>query len=128
MEQVLPVALETIKAHRLFLTTYGPEGRSGTVPVWFMVHDGRIYFTTLRSSVKARRIRENPRVAVRFGSLKAPSFEARASWVEDLTIYTVILPVYRKKYWYLWWLMGRVIRRRWKGGDSTAIQISLGDV
>ncbi len=128
MEQVLPVALKTIKAHRLFLTTYGPEGRSGTVPVWFMVHERRIYFTTLRSSVKARRIRKNPRVTVRFGSLKAPSFEGQASWVEDLAIYTVILPVYRKKYWYLWWLMGRGIRRRGEGGESAAIQITLEDV
>jgi len=48
------VGLETAK--RMYLTTYAPSGRSGTVPTWFMVMDGALYFTTLRASLKARRI------------------------------------------------------------------------
>ena len=125
MNQGLSIVLESIKAPRLFLTTYGPGGRSGTVPVWFMAHEGRIYFTTRKASIKAKRIKENPRVTVRFGSLKAPPFKGEATWVEDPSIYDIILPAYRRKYWYLWWFMGRRIRRRRERGESTAIQITL---
>ena len=114
------------RCHRLFVTTYGSAGRSSTVPVWFTVHEGKVYFTTQKASLKARRIRRNPRVTLRFGSPRAPAFEGRAAWAEP-SAYDVILPAYRRKYWYIWWLMGRVIRRRRDDGTSTAVEVALLD-
>ena len=49
-------------AKRMYLTTYSTSGRSGTVPTWFMVKDGVLYSTTLRASLKARRIKATGRV------------------------------------------------------------------
>ncbi len=46
----------------MYLTTYSTSGGSGTVPTWFMVKDGVLYFTTLRASLKARRIKATGRV------------------------------------------------------------------
>ena len=44
------------KAKQIYLTTWSPTGQPGTVPVCFMVREGCLYFTTLRASLKARRI------------------------------------------------------------------------
>ena len=118
--------LEGVKNRfRLFVTTYGQGGRSGTVPVNFLVHEGRVYFTTRKASVKARRIRKGPRVTVRFGSRDAKPFDGRAAWVEDMALYDFILARWRRKYWFLWWVMGRGIRRRKESGESTAIEITF---
>ncbi len=65
-------------AKRIYVTTWSRAGAPGTVPVWFMVHGGDIYFTTLRASLKARRIKASGRLAVRVGSRQGPAFEGRA--------------------------------------------------
>src|SRR2546426_9733717 len=48
-----------------------------------MVMDGALYFTTLRASLKARRIKATGRVRVGLGAPDGPSFEGRAGWVDD---------------------------------------------
>ncbi|MBI4840615.1 MAG: pyridoxamine 5'-phosphate oxidase family protein [candidate division NC10 bacterium] len=56
MDPELISALRTAKY--MYLTTYSRAGRRGTVPVWLWYHDGAVYFTTQRTSLKARRIRK----------------------------------------------------------------------
>jgi len=63
VDPVLETAL--LCAEYMYLTTYSSAGKPGTVPTWLWVHDGVLYFTTLRASLKARRIRQNGRVTIR---------------------------------------------------------------
>jgi PPOX class probable F420-dependent enzyme len=46
------------------LVTYRRNGVAMPTPVWFAVHDGRLYVKTERPSGKLRRIRNDPRVEV----------------------------------------------------------------
>ena len=105
-------ALRTAKY--MYLTTYSRAGRPGTVPVWLWYHEGAVYFTTQRESLKARRIRNSGRVTVHVGKKDGPSFDGRAEWVDDRPdLEGALLAAYRRKY--------RVVvplymgRRIWKG-------------
>jgi PPOX class probable F420-dependent enzyme len=124
MDPALDAALH--RASYLYLTTYGPSGKAGTVPVWCWYDGGNAYFTTQRASLKARRIRETRRVTVRVGVKDGPSFEGRAEWVEGRPdLETALLRAYRRKYWLtvpLW--MGRYIRRGLRDGRSVLVRIT----
>ena len=113
-------------AKYMYLTTYSRAGKPGTVPVWLWYHDGAVFFTTQRSSLKARRIRNNGQVAVHVGKRDGPSFEGRAEWVDDRPdLEEAILRAYRQKYWImipLW--MGRRIRTGLAHKTSVLIRIT----
>jgi PPOX class probable F420-dependent enzyme len=113
-------------AKRMYLTTYSASGRSGTVPTWFMVKDGVLYFTTLRASLKARRIKATGRVRVALGAPDGPSFEGRAEWVDNRPdLEQDVLAAYRRKYPLVVPLfMGRFIRKRLASGESVLIRIT----
>lgn len=124
MDPTLDAALKSAK--RMYVTTWGPSGKSGTVPVWFMAKEGRLYFTTLRESLKARRIRATGRVRVHLGSPDGPAIEGRAAEVSDRPdLEREILQTYRRKYPILVPLfMGRRIRGRLQRKESVVIQIT----
>lgn len=117
-------ALATAK--RIYVTTWSPVGKSGTVPVWFMAKEGCLYFTSRRASLKARRIKATGRVRVHVGSRDGPAFEGRAEWVDDRPdLEQEILQAYRRKYPILVPLfMGRGIRSRLAGKESVVIKIT----
>lgn len=114
------------RAKYMYVTTYGKSGAPGTVPTWLWLHDGAVYFTTKRASLKARRIRANGRVSVAVGTRDGPRFEGRAEWVEDRPdLERALLAAYRRKYWILvpvW--MGRYIRRGLAAHTSLLIRIT----
>ena len=114
------------RSKRIYLTTRGASGRSGTVPVWFMVREGALYFTTLRRSLKARRIAATGRVMVAVGAADGPGFEGRAEWLDGHPeIEAEVLRAYRKKYPFAVPLfMGRWIRKRLASGESVLIRIT----
>src|SRR2546430_15271988 len=70
-------------AKRMYLTTYSTSGGPGTVPTGFMVQDDVLYFTTLRASLKARRIKATGRVRAALGTPPGPSFEGQAARVDN---------------------------------------------
>jgi PPOX class probable F420-dependent enzyme len=113
-------------AKYMYLTTYSRAGRPGTVPTWLWLHDGLVYFTTRRDSLKARRIKNSGRVNVHVGTRNGPAFEGRAEWVEDRPdLERAILDAYRAKYWIaipLW--MGRYIRRGLARKTSVLIRVT----
>ncbi len=117
-------ALQTAKY--MYLTTYSSTGRRGTVPVWLWYHDGAVYFTTLRASLKARRIKSTGRVTVHVGKKDGPSFEGRAEWVDDRPdLEEALLRAYRRKYWImvpLW--MGRRVQKGLASKTSVLIRIT----
>jgi PPOX class probable F420-dependent enzyme len=124
MDSRLERALASAK--RIYLTTWSLSGRSGTVPVWFMVKDGCLYFTTRRESLKARRIKATGCIRVHVGTPDGPVLDGRAEWVEDRPdLEREILDAYRRKYPLLVPLvMGRLIRRRLRRRESVVIRVT----
>ncbi len=114
------------KAKYLYVTTYSGAGKPGTVPTWVWLHEGHVYFTTKRDSLKARRIRANGRVTVHIGTADGPSFEGRAEWVEDRPdLEQALLRAYHRKYWLLVPLvMGRYIRKGLTRKTSVLIRVT----
>jgi PPOX class probable F420-dependent enzyme len=121
-----PALAEALRrASYMYVTTYSKAGKPGTVPTWLWLHDGCVYFTTKRDSLKARRIRDNGRVSVRVGTKDGPAFEGRAEWVDDRPdLEAEILAAYHRKYWILvplW--MGRYIRKGLRARTSVLVRI-----
>lgn len=114
------------RAKYMYLTTYSRSGKSGTVPVWLWYHEGAVHFTTLRASLKARRIRNTARVTVRVGTKDGPAFEGHAEWVEDRPdLERALLAAYRRKYWLLVpFFMGHRIRKGLAKKTSVLIRIT----
>jgi PPOX class probable F420-dependent enzyme len=110
----------------MYVTTYSEAGKPGTVPTWLWPHEGHVYFTTKRGSLKARRIRKNGRVTVHVGTKDGPAFEGRAEWVEDRPdLEAALLAAYWRKYWLLVPLfMGRYLRRGLAARTSVLIRVS----
>ena len=124
-----PALAEALRrASYMYVTTYSKAGKPGTVPTWLWLHDGCVYFTTKRDSLKARRIRDNGRVSVRVGTKDGPAFEGRAEWVDDRAdLQAMLLATYWKKYWLLVPLfMGRYIRKGLAAKTSVLVRITPG--
>jgi PPOX class probable F420-dependent enzyme len=123
MDAALSDALRGAKY--MYLTTYGPRGQAGTVPTWLWFHEGAVYFTTQRHSLKARRIRKRGRVTVHVGAKDGPAFEGDAEWVDDRPdLESGLLAAYRRKYPILIRLwMGRRIRAGLAQKSSVLIRI-----
>lgn len=122
-----PALAEAIRrAAYMYVTTYSASGKPGTVPTWLWPHQGHVYFTTQRASLKARRIGENGRVTVHVGKKDGPLFEGRAEWVDDRAdLEAALLADYRRKYWLLVPLgMGRYIRKGLAAKTSVLIRIT----
>lgn len=116
-------------AGRIYLTTWSRTGTAGTVPVWFMARDGHLYFTTLRRSLKARRIAADGRIAVHVGSREGPGFEGRAECVDDRPdLEREIVAYYKRRHPLLGRLfMARLIARRLGTKESVLIRITPRD-
>jgi PPOX class probable F420-dependent enzyme len=112
-------------ASYIYLTTYSPSGKPGTVPTWCWLHEGAVYFTTKRASLKARRIARDGHVTVHVGRKDGPAFAGHAALVEDRPdLETAILEAYRRKYRFLvplW--MGRYIRNGLRARTSVLVRI-----
>ena len=48
----------------IWMATTKPNSQPHLVPVWFVLSDGNIFVWTKRKSVKARNLRENPRITI----------------------------------------------------------------
>jgi PPOX class probable F420-dependent enzyme len=120
------LAAAIARARYMYVTTYSRAGKPGTVPTWLWPHDGDVYFTTRRDSLKARRIQNDGRVTVHVGTKDGPAFEGRAEWVDGRAdLETALLSDYRRKYWLLVPVfMGRFIRKGLDTQKSVLIRIT----
>ena len=120
------LATALARAKYIYVTTYSHAGQPGTVPTWLWPHEGAIYFTTKRDSVKARRIRNNGRVTIHVGAKDGPAFEGRAEWVDDRPdLEAALLATYQRKYWLTVPLfMGRYIRKGLAAKTSVLIRVT----
>jgi PPOX class probable F420-dependent enzyme len=119
------VSAALAEASYIYLTTYSPSGNPGTVPTWCWLHEGAVYFTTRRASLKARRIARDGHVTVHVGRKDGPAFAGDAALVEDRPdLEAAILEAYRRKYWILiplW--MGRYITNGLRARTSVLVRI-----
>jgi len=120
-----PEVLQALeKGKVIYLTTFSRKGTSSTVPVWFLRHDDRLYFTTRRDSLKVKRIQHTPRVVVHVGRPEGPGFTGRAEIVEDPQMAELILKTYPRRYHLFWLFMGPGIKKRLKAGESVVVKIT----
>jgi len=120
------LAAALARARYMYVTTYSRAGKPGTVPTWLWPHEGDVYFTTRRDSLKARRIQNDGRVTVHVGTKDGPAFEGRAEWVDGRAdLEAALLSDYRRKYWLLVPVfMGRFIRKGLDTQKSVLIRIT----
>ncbi len=120
------LAAALARARYMYVTTYSRAGKPGTVPTWLWPHEGDVYFTTRRDSLKARRIQNDGRVTVHVGTKDGPAFEGRAEWVDGRAdLETALLSDYRRKYWLVVPVfMGRFIRKGLDTQKSVLIRIT----
>ena len=120
------LAAALARARYMYVTTYSRAGKPGTVPTWLWPHEGDVYCTTRRDSLKARRIQNDGRVTVHVGTKDGPAFEGRAEWVDGRAdLETALLSDYRRKYWLLVPVfMGRFIRKGLDTQKSVLIRIT----
>jgi len=90
------------EASLIYLTTYTSDGKPGTVPVWYAYHDGKLSITTMKTSKKVQKIRQNSLVRVAVGEEKTPKFLGAAKIIEDSEGFAKALTRLSEKYNQYW--------------------------
>lgn len=112
------------RARTLYLTTYSRSGKAGTVPIWFFLHHGKLYFCTQRDSLKVRRMRRSSRVTIHIGRRHGPQLACTARFIEDdAKLQGLLLRTYRRRYWWFWLFIGPRLRRALAGGTSVMVEL-----
>jgi PPOX class probable F420-dependent enzyme len=109
----------------LYLTTYNRRGQSGTVPIWFFLHQENIYFCTLRDSLKVRRLRQTGRATLHMDKRTGPRLECTARLLaDDVDLQQRLLHAYRRRYWVRWLILGFRLRRAFARGEEIIVQLT----
>jgi PPOX class probable F420-dependent enzyme len=88
----------------MVLATVRADGRPHAVPIWFVWHDGRLYFGTDMDTVKVRNILERPEVVAvierggQEGASHAVIIQGPASRIAPNALPTEALAAFRAKY------------------------------
>jgi PPOX class probable F420-dependent enzyme len=82
-----------------FIASVRPDGRPHVMPVWAVWLDGRLWFSTARTSVKARNLYANPRITVTMErGNEALILEGTAAVEEDHAVLGPVWDAYKAKY------------------------------
>jgi PPOX class probable F420-dependent enzyme len=109
----------------LYLTTWSASGTSGTVPIWFFEHHGRIYFCSRRDTLKVRRIRRSGHAVLRVGRRSGPHLACTAQVMDnDPAIRQRLVQTYRRRYWFRWLFLGPRIRRALDRDEEVIIELT----
>lgn len=88
----------SLKASKLcYLTTYSTQGKPGTVEIWFLHHEGKVYIDTAVGTLKVRKLRADSRASVAIGSRKGPVLSGMARFADEATVRRVA-PLLNAKY------------------------------
>ena len=112
-----------VRSHKQWFGSYKKSGELKKVPVWLVVNNGRIEFTTQTASYKVKRVRRNPRVICFIGSEEGPAIRGTAEIVTDKD---AVWRGYRaswKTHPLLMLFIAFGIRRRIKKGESILIRV-----
>lgn len=100
--------------------------RSSAAPVWFMYDRVAIYFSTLATSHKARRLRSGGAVWVTVGGPTGPTFEGWGELVADPALIDRMAAHYRQKYWIAWIGLFVPNRDRVAAGKTVIVKVTPG--
>lgn len=115
-------ALQTSK--EIYVATKRHNGSlSKVVPVWFMFDGDAIYFATLPSSYKAKRITKGSPLYVWVGSADGPHFVGPAELSKDPELAARMAPVYAKKYWIAWLGLFKPNPERVRSGKTVIVKV-----
>jgi PPOX class probable F420-dependent enzyme len=110
------------------LTTFRRDGRAVATPVWFVVHEGRLYVYTEAASGKAKRVRANGRAQVAPSDVRGrplgPFVPAGARQVREDALRAHLEDAFRHKYGWqyrLFALVAALLRR----GEHVFIELTL---
>ncbi|MEO6027051.1 MAG: pyridoxamine 5'-phosphate oxidase family protein [Candidatus Binatia bacterium] len=116
-------ALETSK--EIYVATKRPNGTlSKVVPVWFMFDGDAIYFSTLPSSYKAKRIKKGSPLYVWVGKADGPHFVGPAEILKDPEVAAKMAPVYAQKYWIAWLGLFKPNAERVRTGKTVIVKVT----
>ena len=111
-------------ARLLYLTTFSATGKSGTVPVLFLLDGHDIYFCSQRNTLKVRRIQQTGRATVHPGKPDGPGLSCRAELLEDVPDLEMrLLRTYRRRYPLRWLLLGPRLRKSFADGTEVVIRL-----
>ncbi|MBI2912589.1 MAG: pyridoxamine 5'-phosphate oxidase family protein [Chloroflexi bacterium] len=87
------------KSHNYWVATTRADGRPHVMPVWAVWLEGALYFSTARTSRKARNLARNPRCVVTTeGADEAVILEGTAEVIDDPSALKPVWAAYQKKY------------------------------
>ncbi|MCC6849959.1 MAG: pyridoxamine 5'-phosphate oxidase family protein [Deltaproteobacteria bacterium] len=115
-------ALQSSK--EIYVATRRADGTIGkVVPVWFMYDGDAIYFTTLPTTYKAKRITKGSPLYVWVGSADGPHFVGPAEVLRDPELAARMAPVYARKYWIAWLGLFKPNAERVRGGKTVIVKV-----
>ncbi len=118
------VAAALHSSKEIYVATKRANGTlSKVVPVWFMLDGDAIYFTTLASSYKAKRIKKGSPLYVWVGSADGPQFVGSAELSHDPELAARMAPVYAKKYWIAWLGLFKPNPERVRSGKTVIVKV-----
>ena len=112
-----------VRHYKQWFGSYKKSGELKKVPVWLIVNNGRIEFTTQTASYKVKRVRRNSRVICFIGSKEGPAISGTAEIVTDKD---AVWRGYRaswKTHPLVMLFLAFGIRRRIKTGESILIRV-----
>jgi len=116
-------ALATAK--NLYVATTRADGSMSKVsPVWFMADGDTIYFTTLPTSYKAKRIAKGSPLLISVGSESGPHFVGKGELLRDPALAEKMAPAYDSKYWISWFGFFRPRADRVRDGKTVIVRVT----
>jgi len=118
------VAAALRSSKEIYVATKRADGTLGkVVPVWFMYDGDAIYFTTLPTTYKAKRIEKGSPLYVWVGSADGPHFVGPAAILRDPGLAARMAPVYSQKYWIAWLGLFKPNPERVRSGKTVIVKV-----
>lgn len=123
---------ELDRARYVSFTSYKRNGEAVSLPVWVVPFEGGYAFTTDPDAFKVKRVRNNPKVALRVCSVRgkvaqgAAEFRGTAEYVDAVTADRVNRAI-RRKYWlaYRVLIAPSNLWSRLRGGSAAAAHAAI---
>ncbi|MEX2033390.1 MAG: pyridoxamine 5'-phosphate oxidase family protein [Candidatus Colwellbacteria bacterium] len=81
-----------------YIATTRPDGRPHVMPIWFIYHEGKIYFETDATTTKFKNIQHNNKVMIVFGGKSTYIVEGSVQWCKENELSFPIRKMYWEKY------------------------------